>query len=249
MKKRVVSLLLALVMLTSLLPTTVWAEMAEAAAPDTEMQDIRQEQDDEAEQNEEVKKTDEAGQEDKAEQDEEVKKTDEAEQDDEAGQDDEAEQEDDPALAGQPMLSAVMPAAVTLKGSGTEADPYQIGSAEDFAAITWQNSSGYFKLTDNITVTKPCDATFKGTFDGDGHTVTLTLNVTSGNAGLFGETGGGAVIKNLTVDADVTSTAGSNYAATAGLVGKVSGSTTVENCGVTGTASTTAAISSFSSAT
>ncbi len=202
MKKRVVSLLLALVMLTSLVPTTVWAEDAYSVAPDTEMQDIRQERDNEG------------------------------------------EQEDDPALAGQPMLSAIMPAAVTLAGSGTEDDPYQIGSAEDFAAITWQNSSGYFKLTDNITVTKPCDATFKGTFDGDGHTVTLTLNVTSGNAGLFGETGGGAVIKNLTVDADVTSTAGSNYAATAGLVGKVSGSTTVENCGVTGTASNTSTSSS-----
>lgn len=202
MKKRVVSLLLVLVMLTSLVPTTVWAEDAYSVAPDTEMQDIRQERDNEG------------------------------------------EQEDDPALAGQPMLSAVMPAAVTLAGSGTKDDPYQIGSAEDFAAITWQNSSGYFKLTDNITVTKPCDATFKGTFDGDGHTVTLTLNVTSGNAGLFGETGGGAVIKNLTVDADVTSTAGSNYAATAGLVGKVSGSTTVENCGVTGTASNTSTSSS-----
>ena len=202
MKKRVVSLLLALVMLTSLVPTTVWAEDAYSVAPDTEMQDIRQERDNED------------------------------------------EQEDDPALAGQPMLSAVMPAAVTLAGSGSQDDPYLIGSAEDFAAITWQNSSGYFKLTDNITVTKPCDATFKGTFDGDGHTVTLTLNVTSGNAGLFGETGGGAVIKNLTVDADVTSTAGSNYAATAGLVGKVSGSTTVENCGVTGTASNTSTSSS-----
>ena len=202
MKKRVVSLLLALVMLTSLVPTTVWAEDAYSVAPDTEMQDIRQEQDNED------------------------------------------EQEDDPALAGRPMLSAVMPAAVTLAGSGSEDDPYLINSAEDFAAITWQNSSGYFKLTDNITVTKPCDDTFKGTFDGDGHTVTLTLNVTSGNAGLFGETGGGAVIKNLTVDADVTSTAGSNYAATAGLVGKVSGSTTVENCGVTGTASNTSTSSS-----
>ena len=202
MKKRVVSLLLALVMLTSLVPTTAWAEDAYSVAPDTEMQDIRQERDNEG------------------------------------------EQEDDPALAGRPMLSAVMPAAVTLAGSGTKDDPYLIGSAEDFAAITWQNSSGYFKLTDNITVTKPCDDTFKGTFDGDGHTVTLTLNVTSGNAGLFGETGGGAVIKNLTVDADVTSTAGSNYAATAGLVGKVSGSTTVENCGVTGTASNTSTSSS-----
>ncbi len=202
MKKRVVSLLLALVMLTSLVPTTVWAEDAYSVAPDTEMQDILQERDNES------------------------------------------EQEDDPALAGRPMLSAVMPAAATLAGSGTKDDPYLIGSAEDFAAITWQNSSGYFKLTDNITVTKPCDDTFKGTFDGDGHTVTLTLNVTSGNAGLFGETGGGAVIKNLTVDADVTSTAGSNYAATAGLVGKVSGSTTVENCGVTGTASNTSTSSS-----
>lgn len=202
MKKRVVSLLLALIMLTSLVPTTVWAEDAYSVAPDTEMQDTRQERDNEG------------------------------------------EQEDDPALAGRPMLSAVMPAAVTLTGSGTKDDPYLINSAEDFAAITWQNSSGYFKLTDNITVTKPCDATFKGTFDGDGHTVTLTLNVTSGNAGLFGETGGGAVIKNLTVDADVTSTAGSNYAATAGLVGKVSGSTTVENCGVTGTASNTSTSSS-----
>lgn len=202
MKKRVVSLLLALIMLTSLVPTTVWAEDAYSVAPDTEMQDIRQERDNEG------------------------------------------EQEDDPTLVGQPMLSAVMPATVTLTGSGSEDNPYLIGSAEDFAAITWQNSSGYFKLTDNITVTKPCDATFKGTFDGDGHTVTLTLNVTSGNAGLFGETGGGAVIKNLTVDADVTSTAGSNYAATAGLVGKVSGSTTVENCGVTGTASNTSTSSS-----
>lgn len=84
MKKRVVSLLLALVMLTSLVPTTVWAEDAYSVAPDTEMQDIRQEQDNEG------------------------------------------EQEDDPALAGRPMLSAVMPAAVTLAGSGSEDDPYQI---------------------------------------------------------------------------------------------------------------------------
>ena len=40
MKKRVVSLLLALVMLTSLVPTTVWAEMAEAAAEPTAAQPL-----------------------------------------------------------------------------------------------------------------------------------------------------------------------------------------------------------------
>lgn len=206
MKKRVVSLLLALVMLTSLVPTTVWAKDAYSVAPDTEMQDIRQERDNEG------------------------------------------EQEDDPALAGQPMLSAVMPAAVTLTGSGSEDDPYQIGSAEDFAAITWQNSSGYFKLTDNITVTKPCDATFKGTFDGDGHTVTLQLDVTSGNAGLFAKTGSGAVIKNVIVDATVTSSVysyTSQYYGVAGLVGYVDGKTTIDHCGVTGTVKGTSTSSSY----
>ena len=206
MKKRVVSLLLALVMLTSLVPTTAWAEDAYSVAPDTEMQGIRQEQDNEG------------------------------------------EQEDDPALAGQPMLSAVMLAAVTLTGSGTEDDPYQIGSAEDFAAITWQNSSGYFKLTDNITVTKPCDATFKGTFDGDGHTVTLQLDVTSGNAGLFAKTGSGAVIKNVIVDATVTSSVysyTSQYYGVAGLVGYVDGKTTIDHCGVTGTVKGTSRSSSY----
>ena len=206
MKKRVVSLLLALVMLTSLVPTTVWAKDAYSVAPDTEMQDIRQERDNEG------------------------------------------EQEDDPALAGQPMLSAVMPAAVTLAGSGTKDDPYQIGSAEDFAAITWQNSSGYFKLTDNITVTKPCDATFKGTFDGDGHTVTLQLDVTSGNAGLFAKTGSGAVIKNVIVDATVTSSVysyTSQYYGVAGLVGYVDGKTTIDHCGVTGTVKGTSTSSSY----
>ena len=206
MKKRVVSLLLALVMLTSLVPTTVWAEDAYSVAPDTEMQDIRQEQDNED------------------------------------------EQEDDPALAGRPMLSAVMPAAVTLAGSGTKDDPYLINSAEDFAAITWQNSSGYFKLTDNITVTKPCDATFKGTFDGDGHTVTLQLDVTSGNAGLFAKTGSGAVIKNVIVDATVTSSVysyTSQYYGVAGLVGYVDGKTTIDHCGVTGTVKGTSTSSSY----
>ena len=205
MKKRVVSLLLALVMLTSLVPTTVWAKDAYSVAPDTEMQDIRQEQDNEG------------------------------------------EQKDDPALAGRPMLSAVMPAAVTLTGSGTKDDPYRITSAEDFAAITWQNSSGYFKLTDNITVTKPCDDTFKGTFDGDGHTVTLQLDVTSGNAGLFAKTGSGAVIKNVIVDANVTSSVysyTSQYYGVAGLVGYVDGKTTIDHCGVTGTVKGTSTSSS-----
>ena len=206
MKKRVVSLLLALVMLTSLLPTAVWAEDAYSVAPDSETQDVRQEQDKQDEQ--------------------------------EKQEQEKSEEQDDPALVQQPMLAAVMPAAATLRGKGTAADPYLISTAEDFAAITWQNSSGYFKLTNDITVRKPCDAIFKGTFDGDGCTVTLELNVTSGNAGLFAKTGNGAVIKNIIVDANVTSSVysyTSSYFGAAGLVGYVDGKTTIDHCGVTGT--------------
>ena len=206
MKKRVVSLLLALVMLTSLLPTAVWAEDAYSVAPDSETQDVRQEQDKQDEQ--------------------------------EKQEQEKSEEQEDPALAQQPMLAAVMPAAATLEGKGTATEPYLISTAEDFAAITWQNSSEYFKLTDSITVTKPCDDIFKGTFDGDGYTVTLQLDVTSGNAGLFAKTGSGAVIKNVIVDANVTSSVysyTSSYFGAAGLVGYVDGKTTIDHCGVTGT--------------
>lgn len=112
-----------------------------------------------------------------------------------------------------------------------------ISSAEDFARMKYD---GNYKLTKDIEVTTPYTSSFRGTFDGDGHTVTLKLNVTSGNAGLFSETGSGAVIENLVVDADVTSTASSRYPSTGGLIGKVSGATTITNCGVTGTVSNTA---------
>ena len=56
MKKRIISLLLALVMMTSLLPTGVWAEDAYSAAPDAVPQEVQQEEQggsEESEQNEE----------------------------------------------------------------------------------------------------------------------------------------------------------------------------------------------------
>lgn len=112
-----------------------------------------------------------------------------------------------------------------------------ISSAKDFAAMKY---NGNYKLKKDIEVTTPYTSSFRGTFDGDGHTVTLKLNVKSGNAGLFSETGSGAVIENVVVDADVTSTASYSYPSTGGLIGKVSGATTITNCGVTGTVSNTA---------
>lgn len=198
MKKRVVSLLLALVMLTSLVPTTVWAEDAYSVAPDTEMQDIRQEQDNED------------------------------------------EQEDDPALAGRPMLSTVMPAAVTLTGSGSEDDPYQINSAEELASLGGRSFSGKsYRLTQDIDMKnvsmQPIKEFADGTFDGDGHTISnLTISAASGNAGLFAETNSSTVFKNIILhNVSVTLTGGSS-AGVGGLIGKIYGSTTIQGCGVSG---------------
>ena len=127
------------------------------------------------------------------------------------------------------MVVSLLPA--TVRAAET------VSSAEAFAAMS---ANGSYKLTQDIEVTTPYKSTFRGTFDGDGHTVTLKLNVTSGNAGLFSETGSGAVIENVEVSADVTSNVASSSYGTAGLVGKVSGTTTITNCGVTGTVSNTA---------
>lgn len=77
----------------------------------------------------------------------------------------------------------------TLSGSGTAADPYLIGSDADWETfVSYINDKGgsyrykYYKLTADINVTsmvgKNNDSNaFKGTFDGDGHT--LTVNLTS----------------------------------------------------------------------
>ena len=76
----------------------------------------------------------------------------------------------------------------TLAGSGTSSDPYVIVDADDWGTfVNWINNSNstyaskYYKLGADITIssmagTKSGSSTlipFKGTFDGDGHTITL----------------------------------------------------------------------------
>ncbi len=74
---------------------------------------------------------------------------------------------------------------------------------------------------------------YKGTFDGDGHSVRMifSLNNTAEYQGLFGVVGGGAVIKNIIVEEnEYFDIKGGNY--TAALVGGSigSGTVTIENC-------------------
>ncbi len=129
------------------------------------------------------------------------------------------------------MVFTTMPFGI---GGGTEkvwaADNavIEISTAEGFANM---KSDGNYKLVDKIEVTQPYSKSFRGTFDGDGHVITLKAKVSSGNAGLFAETSSGADIRNVIVNAEIESSA-TNYSGTGGLIGKVSGNTTVRNCGV-----------------
>ena len=54
----------------------------------------------------------------------------------------------------------------------------EIRTAEEFAAM---ETGGNYKLTADITVTAPYPSEFTGTFDGDGHTVTLAIDTPEKN--------------------------------------------------------------------
>ena len=113
-----------------------------------------------------------------------------------------------------------------------EEDVIEISTAAEFAAM---DPAGNYKLTNDIVVTTPYKSTFKGTFDGDGHTITLQLNVTTpSNVGLFAKTDANATIRNLIVDADIMSSVASSSYGTGGIIGQVYGATTIQNCGVQG---------------
>lgn len=106
-------------------------------------------------------------------------------------------------------------AAASIQGSGTEADPYLIGNANQFVAFgaLANNSTAYWKLTADINLgghpwpyAGNAPKTFKGHLDGQNHTVrnyTITPTTKQANA-LFGIIQGSsatsrAEVKNLTI--------------------------------------------------
>lgn len=64
--------------------------------------------------------------------------------------------------------------------------------------------SGSYTLTKDIIVTEPYASDFSGTFDGNGHTVTLAISGDSDYQALFAKLAAGAVVKNVTVEGKVT---------------------------------------------
>lgn len=148
--------------------------------------------------------------------------------------------------------------AQNISGTGTQADPYLITSAEDWNLFAKSVGGGidyskkYVKLTNDITISTMvgvCDESgdrpFSGTFDGDNHT--LTANITSTATGDDKNNQGvapfhlikQATIQNLTVAGNITSA--SKYAA--GLVGWIDGKSkdsNIKDCIVKATITTSA---------
>lgn len=112
-------------------------------------------------------------------------------------------------------------AAPMLAAAGAVQD---IGTAEAFAAM---EPSGNYQLTANITVTAPYANDFTGTFDGNGHTVTLDITASTANVGLFSKLAGGAVVKNVITAGSVTAT---GKKCVAGIAGYATDNVKIENC-------------------
>ena len=151
------------------------------------------------------------------------------------------------------MILVMFPAnAFAMDGEGTTADPYIIATAADLYEFAIKVNEGdntaCAVLTADITLLIDTNWTpigndsnqYKGTFDGDGHTITgLKVDIQSDNiiyAGLFGCLGAGGTIKNVSLE-DSKITCSGNRVYAGGVCGWNYG--TIENCYNTGDVSGT----------
>ena len=95
------------------------------------------------------------------------------------------------------------PVSRSARSGGTDSAPTAINDADDFKNMV---AGGSYKLTADITVTAPYANEFTGTFDGNGHTVTLEITAKTNYVGLFKTLAGGAVVKNVITAGSVTTT-------------------------------------------
>ena len=141
-------------------------------------------------------------------------------------------------ISGGKVIPIIHPLSLSLAGSGTVNDPYQITSTSDWNAFAAYVNSGidfsesYFKLTANIIVSDMVgtDANrFSGTFNGDGHTLTFNKG-TSGSHFSEAKCGpfryiNGATFKRLHVSGTIY-TSNQN----AGMVGHAKGNNYFQSC-------------------
>ena len=131
------------------------------------------------------------------------------------------------------LLLSLCPAAFAAKGNMT------IGTLKELTDLAKRCSSDSYSknltvvLTDDIDVggTAVSIPVFLGSFDGQGHKITgLRLTESNSTYGLFSKIESGAVVKNLSVEGEVTPSGTQNIVG--GLAGENSG--TIENCSFSG---------------
>lgn len=137
-----------------------------------------------------------------------------------AGNEETQEQQEPAPETPAPQMTRSGGAALAL-AEGT------VSSAKEFAAM---DASGSYTLTKDIIVTEPYAYDFIGTFDGNGHTVTLNITSGSANTGLFKKLVGGATVKNVTTAGTV-----SGGASTGAIAGNADGKVSIFNCKNTAT--------------
>ena len=101
---------------------------------------------------------------------------------------------------------------------------------KDAAGFAAMEAGGNYKLTTDITITAPYAEEFTGTFDGDGHTVTLNITGTGANTGLFSVLGGGAIVKNVITTGAIQASSYNNVGGIAGTVNSDGSTITIEGC-------------------
>lgn len=112
------------------------------------------------------------------------------------------------------LLLALVLALGLLPTAAWAAGTEEISTAEAFAQM---RANGNYILTEDITVSTPYANDFSGTFDGNGHTITLNISSTSYNTGLFSKIGQNGTVKNVITAGSVTgksvtgAVAGLNY--------------------------------------
>lgn len=133
-----------------------------------------------------------------------------------AGNEETQEQQEPAPETPAPQMTRSGGAALAL-AEGT------VSSAKEFAAM---DASGSYTLTKDIIVTEPYAYDFTGTFDGNGHTVTLDITASTANVGLFSKLAGGAVVKNVITAGSISGKVNN----VGGIAGTADGNVTIENC-------------------
>ncbi len=120
------------------------------------------------------------------------------------------------------MVVGLLPTAAWAAGTAKE-----ISTPEQFAGM---DADGNYILTQNITVKEPYANDFSGTFDGNGHTITLNIEQSKANLGLFKTLAGKAIIKNVIVTGNVSAGSNNKIGGIAGFANVYSGEISIINC-------------------